>query len=311
MKTAVRVVLVVALIGVLSGVALAQITSSSISNGPNGYAARVTIQPPRMVAPAIAGAPYSADQVTEHTQTLADGTHIRQSQRAEHLYRDSSGRTRSERPFFMGPNAPQDLPLITEITDPLAGVQYVLDPESHVAHRYTLESRPVPMFKPPAAGDSGVSRARVTTGEVSGSASSVSSTGAVFGGGYTSTVPVTQQRQPATGTAAAPPRQQTKMEKLGTQVIEGVAAEGTRWTTVMPEGSVGNDRPFSTVRESWTSPDLKTVVMSKYDDPRNGEQVTKLININRAEPDASLFLPPADYRIVDETEAVTITFKRQ
>ncbi len=49
----------------------------------------------------------------------------------------------------------------------------------------------------------------------------------------------------------------------------------------------------------WTSPDLKTMVYSKRSDPRMGEQTFKLTNIVRAEPDASLFTVPADFKTTD------------
>jgi hypothetical protein len=66
-------------------------------------------------------------------------------------------------------------------------------------------------------------------------------------------------------------------------------------------GSQGNDRPFQVVNETWFSPDLKEMVLSKSIDPRSGENTTKLNNISRNEPSANLFIPPADYRVVDET----------
>jgi hypothetical protein len=100
------------------------------------------------------------------------------------------------------------------------------------------------------------------------------------------------------------------MESLGTQTIEGILAEGTRWTTTYSTGAVGNDRPFSATRETWMSPELHMTVLMKNDDPRSGESVTRMTNISRSEPDGSLFQPPPDYRVVDETEAVTITFTR-
>src|SRR5882762_10154610 len=46
----------------------------------------------------VKNAPYSADAITETTQTLPDGNRIRQSITV-HLYRDSEGRTRSEQPL--------------------------------------------------------------------------------------------------------------------------------------------------------------------------------------------------------------------
>lgn len=92
-------------------------------------------------------------------------------------------------------------------------------------------------------------------------------------------------------------RPEPQTDSLGTQNIEGVAAEGTRTTTTIPAGQFGNDRPIVIVSERWYSPDLQTVVMSKHSDPRMGETVFRLTNITRAEPASSLFTVPADYTI--------------
>jgi len=45
---------------------------------------------------AITGVPYSGERVSEHVQTLADGTHIAQPQNIEKIWRDSQGRMRQE-----------------------------------------------------------------------------------------------------------------------------------------------------------------------------------------------------------------------
>lgn len=81
-------------------------------------------------------------------------------------------------------------------------------------------------------------------------------------------------------------------------------------TEVIPEGLQGNDRPITVVRESWTSPDLKVVILMKNNDPRRGEMMMRLTNIDLSNPILSLFQPPLDYKIVDETERVTLTFTR-
>lgn len=39
------------------------------------------------------------------------------------------------------------------------------------------------------------------------------------------------------------------------------------------------------------------MVMTRHSDPRSGETVYRLTNINRAEPDRSLFEVPADYTL--------------
>jgi hypothetical protein len=88
-----------------------------------------------------------------------------------------------------------------------------------------------------------------------------------------------------------------KKEDLGTQTIGGVAAQGTRITRIIPAGQIGNEKPITIVRESWYSNDLQTVVMSKHSDPWSGETTYTLTNIQRAEPDASLFAVPSDYTV--------------
>jgi hypothetical protein len=86
-----------------------------------------------------------------------------------------------------------------------------------------------------------------------------------------------------------------KKEDLGTQVIEGIQAQGYRTVTTIPAGEIGNERPIEIVSERWYSPDLQVVVMSRHSDPRMGETKYRLTNISRAEPPRSLFEPPAGY----------------
>jgi len=86
-------------------------------------------------------------------------------------------------------------------------------------------------------------------------------------------------------------------ETLGTQTINGVAAEGTRYTRTIPAGRMGNDRPLTIVREEWYSTDLQMVVQSKRTDPFVGETVYNVTNIQRTAPSPSLFTVPSDYTI--------------
>jgi TonB family protein len=88
-----------------------------------------------------------------------------------------------------------------------------------------------------------------------------------------------------------------KAESLGKQLVEGVQAEGTRTTVTIAAGEIGNDLPISIVNERWYSPELETVVMSRQSDPRFGETIYRLTNIDRSEPDKSLFEVPGDYTV--------------
>jgi hypothetical protein len=89
------------------------------------------------------------------------------------------------------------------------------------------------------------------------------------------------------------------VEQLGTQVIEGVVAEGTRSTITIPAGTIGNEQPIKVVSERWTSPELKVLVQSRQLDPRFGETTYRLTNIARAEPSPSLFEVPPDFTLVE------------
>jgi hypothetical protein len=92
----------------------------------------------------------------------------------------------------------------------------------------------------------------------------------------------------------------TEKESLGKQSFDGVEAEGTRNTVLIPAGAIGNERAIQIVSERWYSAELQTVVMSRHSDPRFGETSYRLTNINRAEPDRALFEVPAGYTISTE-----------
>lgn len=84
---------------------------------------------------------------------------------------------------------------------------------------------------------------------------------------------------------------------LGTQTINGVLAEGTRTTRTIAAGAVGNEKPIVITTERWYSSELQTYVMIKRSDPYVGESEFQLTNIQRSEPDATLFQVPADYTV--------------
>jgi hypothetical protein len=85
------------------------------------------------------------------------------------------------------------------------------------------------------------------------------------------------------------------VEDLGTMTINGALARGTRTTTVVPAGAIGNDREFHSVSERWFSSDLNLLVKSVNTDPRFGTTTYELTNLTLRPPDPSLFRVPADY----------------
>jgi hypothetical protein len=88
-----------------------------------------------------------------------------------------------------------------------------------------------------------------------------------------------------------------KKDDLGTQTINGVVAQGTRYTHTIPAGQIGNDKPITAVTERWYSADLQVVVKSTRTDPRFGSTAYTLTNIQRQEPAATLFTVPSDYTV--------------
>jgi hypothetical protein len=229
---------------------------------------------------AVVNAPYSGDQVVEQVQTLADGTHITRKGAAQKMYRDSLGRTRTERQVFAGlalSGRMPESPTVVEITDPVAKVQYTLDTANKVAHRQQLGTPPT-----------NLPQAAVRTGTVGVTGSGGGAGGAVANG-------VGAIGQMPNGMV----RPTMAQEKLGTQTIEGVLAEGTRMTSTYAVDTECNDRPIVVVNETW-------MILNKSSDPRSGEHTQKLTNISQGEPPAELFAPPSDYSVVDETGPFTL-----
>jgi hypothetical protein len=93
---------------------------------------------------------------------------------------------------------------------------------------------------------------------------------------------------------------------LGTQTIGGIAAEGTRITRTIPAGAMGNEQPITIVMERWYSSELQTVVLSKHSDPRMGDSVFQLSDIQRAAPEESLFQVPPDYTVTQPPRPETL-----
>jgi hypothetical protein len=266
-----------------------------------GTAVHLTVE-----ARPVIGAPYGAEAVRESVQVLADGNRIvRRS--VSRVYRDGKGRTRREE---VGPDGQASS---IAISDPANGTSFMFDPAVNVAHRtgvatftssagvaggvtsdrqitlsYSPESKPHAELKAAqeaelkakqhaeqAAAHAGA-KAHVTGEQVT-----ISSVG-----------PVTWVAAGSAGTSSPATK-----EDLGEQVVEGVMAKGTRTTTVIPAGAIGNEQPITVTSEEWLSPDLKVLVMTKHADPRSGETTYRLTSITRGEPDPSLFELPAGVTI--------------
>jgi hypothetical protein len=108
--------------------------------------------------------------------------------------------------------------------------------------------------------------------------------------------------------AKGPNGQQNVPEDLGTQVIEGVTAQGRRVTSTTPAGARGNDRPLVSITETWQSLEQGRLMVQKSSNDNDGTQsIRHYTNFSLTVPDPSLFAPPPDYKTVEESGQFTVT----
>jgi TonB family protein len=323
----------------------------------------------------VVGAPFSADVVSETVQTLRDGTRV--VQRFEgRIYRDSQGRTRSERTYQMGGASEQKQTI--NIYDPVDGVSYRLDSETRIALKSfypRLAPPPQPqsltLISTSASGNARDSKkvdvSDVTPGKAikkiqphyppiakAANASGpvqvqilISETGDVLDAYAISGHPLLRDAavQAARGWVFKPtelsgraikangiltfnfalvdeeqsPSQSVKSvtkstvntQQLGKQMVEGSECDGERVVTTIPTGAIGNDRPIETVNETWYSPELKIMILSKRGDPRFGESTYSVTNIIRSEPDAALYQPTSEYKLIDGESKKQVTLEME
>lgn len=243
----------------------------------------------------VKNAPYSAEAVTETTQTLHDGNRISNKSTAA-TYRDSQGRTRRDMTMpAIGPWAADDAPTMVWINDPVAGVNYHLDTKQKTARK--LPGNPGMIGLSPMAEGAWTETVKVRGKGEGGKATPVA--------GTVLSVEAGSPGIRVFGKDATPP----KTESLGKQIFDGVEAEGTRSTMTIPAGQIGNERDINIVNERWYSSELQTVIMSKHSDPRMGDTTYKLTSIKLGDPHPSLFEVPTDYTVTSEAPHIRMMRK--
>ncbi len=213
------------------------------------------------VGPTVTKAPYAAEAVNESVQTLYDGNRIVEKNTTK-IYRDSEGRERRE----------EGAPLSAVfISDPVAKASYTLHPDTKTAEKMALQLDPGNMLT--------INHAPLEARTFAGASGR---TFAFFSAGVL---------------ARSPDAPNANDEDLGTRMIEGVEAKGSRTVTTIPAGQIGNDRAIEIVDERWYSPELQVTVLTRHTDPRMGETTYKLVNIQRIEQVRSLFEIPVGYTV--------------
>lgn len=295
------------------------LASAAVSAAAQQAAAPAAETKARVVAELAAAAsfrqmkdsPLQADEVNESVQTLSDGNRIVRNSTGK-FYRNSAGRVRRESSggigsvmgttFFTGQGV--------SIVNPSIGEKYLLDEKLKTARVLELSQQgkeltiagQAALLSPEAKREHEL-MARDLRDKIA--VARPVEPARILEMPVPPTPPVAVVApQPGFGFAYSVGGQnskyETRTEELGTRDFEGVSAEGTRRTTIIPEGAIGNERPIEIVYERWYSKELGLVVYSRNTDPRFGEQTYRLTNIIRAEPDPSLFSVPSGYKKVSQ-----------
>jgi hypothetical protein len=234
--------------------------------------------------PGATGRPFSATEERHTVQVLGDGTRIDKKE-SDKYYRDDQGRTRVER----------DGGATVIISDPVAGSTTEMSTANKTAHKTAVwkqASSFTTAVAPPEPGPA-LDKLRLAVDKLRTerdvAQTQVFTTGAA-GIAYARRATITTSKDAAEA-------QHATTEDLGTQIVNGVPAQGTRSTIVIPVGQIGNDREIKVVSERWFSTDLQMLIKSSNNDPRFGETTYELTNIVQGAQDSGLFQVPPDFSV--------------
>lgn len=274
----------------------------------------------------VKNAPYSAEVISEQTNTLADGNQIA-NKSSSMSYRDSAGRTRQEMRNAGGATR------IVTIRDAVAGTTLILRPDTKTATRIGSPDEIARMAGERARAAGEVARAAGERARAAGERARMhveemrkAEGDQVFvkriersegedGQRIREDVRIRVARDMADGQPLAGAERfgpllagafgdvkwaaKASTRDLGTKEIEGIKAQGKLRSYEIPAGEIGNRNAIVVSTETWYSPELQVTLLSRHSDPRSGERVYRLAGIKREEPAAALFAIPSDYTVKD------------
>jgi hypothetical protein len=250
-----------ACISLVTTLALCSISLSQTSSKPAAYSASTLSAGINLRS--VAGAPFSAEVVSQSTQVQAGGTPVALEAvtRETHgkMFRDSAGRTRSE----------------TELENSVTGVAVrrfvtIVDPVQQTSVVLDVVAKTATVFHLPAAPAVSARKLSLATAAQAGRAR------------------VKQLTPPGS-------------EDLGEMMMEGFAVSGTRRAGVSAASAAKGALP-TTVTEAWFSPELR-VDLLVTSQGLSTSRTTRLTNISLGEPDPNLFQIPADYAVQEGGQA--------
>jgi hypothetical protein len=190
--------------------------------------------------------------------TYRDGNRRVQGTTMRRIYRDSHGRTRADDLFIRADSTDSPVPTGTSISDPVAGKQYSLYPQQKTFNEVPWQGASA--INPPLVAPIPSTRMGVEIGYFQGALES-----------------------------------ECQIVSLGEQVVDGIKVIGTRVEHTIPIGTFANQKPIDIRVEQWFSPDLGMIIQATHWSSIGTEQIHKLEQVVRAEPDATLFTLPPDY----------------
>ena len=214
-------------------------------------------------APVVSGHPFSADEVIIYGQA----TNSVRLQQTVRVYRDSSGRTRSDISVPVNPPDPTCCPRL--IGDPVSGFIYSIDSGKKVARRMFYATGPGQTL-PTTDGGWKVPPLLTAADDFP---------------------------EPSTKTEFL------ELQRIGGFMAEGWRIT---MVYAAAAGIGGRTRPAQErVEEKWYSEELQMMVLQQVHTTFSGDSTMRLENINRAEPDLLLFQVPPGY-MIDEPESRTV-----
>jgi hypothetical protein len=204
--------------------------------------------------------PYSGIATTQSATLLLDGNRIVRTETTR-FFRDSQGRTRVEHMFPPINSSMSSAPtvMMVAINDPVSAERYMLHPQQKIAD--VLAWRGASAIQPPVP----------------------------------TPTPSARFSLPGFGFGAVSSDAESKGVPLGEKTIDGIRVVGTQLEHTVPVNTIGNEKPIVITAEQWFSPELGVVILATHRSAIGSETTYQLEQIVRAEPDATLFVLPADY----------------
>jgi hypothetical protein len=224
--------------------------------------------------PTTAGEPFSAVAQTQSITNFSDGNRIVRNNTVRY-FRDGQGRVRVERNNSMGSES-ANIATNGVVVSANGGNVVIDDPVSGERINLMPQLKSATVFKVPE----GMRAVRAMPGPLPEESAPFALMGLGMGIG-------------ANGMTTESSAETTS---LGQQIVNGVTATGTRVVRVIPVGALGNEKPITSTLEEWKSAELGIPVRITATSSIGGSMTYNLQDLQRAEPDASLFTVPAGYK---------------